>query len=40
MLIIENKKKNSYYKALEKSEQKFVNYFLKLYLKVHSKSYL
>ena len=35
LIIIENKKKNSYYKALEKKEQDFVNYFLKLYLKVH-----
>ena len=40
MIIIENKKKKSYYKALEKTEQNFVNYFLKLYLKVHTIRYL
>jgi len=37
MLIIEYKKRNSYYKALSKQEQDFVNYFLRRYLSVHKK---
>lgn len=37
MLIIEHKNRKSYYKALEKEEDKFVNYFLRRYLSVHEK---
>jgi len=37
MLIIEYKKRNSYYKALQKEEQGFVKYFLRRYLAVHRK---
>jgi len=37
MLIIEYKKRNSYYKALQKDEEKFVNYFLRRYLSIHKK---
>ncbi len=37
MLIIEYKKRMSYYKALEKDEEGFVNYYLKRYLRVHNK---
>ena len=35
MLIIEYKKRKSYYKALEKDEDEFVNYFLRRYISVH-----
>ncbi len=35
MLIIEYKRRKSYYKALERPEQGFVNYFIKRYLSVH-----
>lgn len=37
MLIIEYKKRASYYKALRKDEDGFVNYFIRRYLKVHGK---
>lgn len=37
MIIIEYKTKNSYYKALEKSEETFVRYFLRKYLSTHKK---
>ncbi|MFH1311419.1 MAG: Fic family protein [Nanoarchaeota archaeon] len=37
MLIIEYKKRKSYYKALEKDEDSFVSYFLRRYLSVHKK---
>jgi Fic family protein len=35
MLIIEYKKRKSYYKALQKSEEGFVNYLIRRYLSVH-----
>ncbi len=35
MLIIEYKKRKSYYKALKKDEEEFVRYFLRRYLAVH-----
>lgn len=35
MLIIEYKNKKSYYKALQKNEEGFVNYFVRRYLSVH-----
>ncbi len=37
MLIIENKKKIQYYKALQKDEEGFLRYFLRLYIKVHKR---
>ncbi len=37
MLIIEYKKRRSYYKALQKDEEKFVDYFLRRYISVHKK---
>ena len=37
MLIIEYKKRRSYYKALQKDEQGFFQYFLRRYLTVHKK---
>jgi len=37
MLIIEYKKRRLYYKALQKDEEKFVNYFLRRYLSIHGK---
>jgi len=37
MIIIEYKKRNSYYKALEKKEEDFVNYFIRRYLAVHKR---
>ena len=40
MLIIEYKKRKSYYKALQKDEEHFVSYFLRRYLAVHKKRYL
>ncbi len=39
MLIIEYKKRKSYYKALQKDENGFVAYFLRRYLSVHKKRY-
>ena len=35
MLIIEYKKRKSYYKALQRTEEGFVNYFTRRYLAVH-----
>ncbi len=40
MLIIEYKKRKSYYKALQKDEEYFVSYFIRRYLAVHKKRYL
>lgn len=37
MLIIEYKKRKSYYKALQKDEEGFVKYFLRRYLAVHKR---
>ena len=37
MLIIEYKNRKSYYKALKKSEDLFVRYFIRRYIKVHEK---
>jgi Fic family protein len=37
MLIIEYKKRKSYYKALQRTEEGFVNYFIRRYLSVHKK---
>ena len=37
MLIIEYKKRRSYYKALQKDEDGFVSYFLRRYVEVHRK---
>jgi len=40
MLIIEYKKRKSYYRALQKDEDHFVSYFIRRYLAVHKKRYL
>ncbi|MEK6855729.1 MAG: Fic family protein [Nanoarchaeota archaeon] len=40
MLIIEYKKRRSYYKALQKDEEGFVKYFIRRYMTVHKKRYL
>ncbi len=40
ILIIEYKKRKSYYKALQKDEEYFVSYFIRRYLTVHKKRYL
>ena len=37
MLIIEYKKRKSYYKAISKDEESFVKYFIRRYLTVHKK---
>ncbi len=37
ILIIEYKKRNSYYKAFTRGQQKFVNYFLKRYISSHKR---
>lgn len=37
MLIIEYKKRKSYYKALQRTEEGFANYFIRRYLSVHKK---
>jgi len=37
MLIIEYKKRRSYYKALQRDEEVFVNYLLRRYLSVHKR---
>ena len=37
MIIIEYKKRKSYYKALQKDEEYFVNYFIRKYLSIHKK---
>lgn len=38
MLIIEYKKRRSYYKALQKDEEGFVAYFLRRYITIHKKN--
>ena len=40
MLIIEYKKRKSYYRALQKDEEHFVSYFIRRYLTVHKKRYM
>ena len=37
MLIIEYKKRKSYYKAISKDEESFVKYFIRRYLTIHKK---
>ena len=37
MMIIEYKKRKSYYKALQKEEEGFLNYFIRGYLNIHKK---
>jgi len=37
MLIFEYKKRNAYYKALQRTEEGFANYFLRRYITVHKK---
>lgn len=37
MIIIEYKRRKSYYKALQREEDKFVDYFIKRYLTVHKR---
>ncbi len=37
MLIIEYKKRKSYYKALQKNEDEFVKYFIRRYIAIHKK---
>ena len=37
MIIIEYKKRKSYYKALKKDEEHFVNYFFRRYLAIHKR---
>ncbi len=39
MLIIEYKNRKSYYRALEKGEERFVNYFIRRYLAIHGKKF-
>jgi len=40
MLILENRKRKSYYKALERTEEGFANYFIRRYISVHKKRLL
>ena len=40
MLIIEYKKRKSYYRALQKDEEHFVSYFIRRYLTIHHKRHL
>ncbi len=40
MLIIEYKNRKSYYKALQRSEEGFVKYYLRRYMSVHKRRYL
>jgi len=40
MLIIEYKKRKSYYRALQKDEESFFSYFIRRYLAVHKKRYM
>jgi len=40
MIIIEQKRRTSYYKALKKDEEDFLKYYLRRYLAVHKKRYL
>ncbi|MCX6815614.1 MAG: Fic family protein [Candidatus Aenigmarchaeota archaeon] len=37
MIIIEHKKRRAYYSALKNDEEKFVQYFIRNYMKVHKK---
>ena len=37
MIIIEKKKRLAYYRALQRGEDVFLNYFFKLYIKIHKK---
>jgi len=37
MIIIEKKKRKSYYKALNKEEDEFVKYFVRKYIAVHKR---
>ena len=39
ILIVEYKKRGSYYKALQKDEEGFVRYFIRRYLSIHRKRY-
>ena len=39
MIILEYSKRRSYYKALQRTEDGFVNYFFRRYLAVHKKRY-
>ena len=40
MLIIEYKKRKSYYKAFQRDEEYFVSYFIRRYLAVHKRRYI
>ena len=40
MLIIEYKKRKSYYKALQKDEEHFISYFIRRYLTIHKKRFM
>lgn len=40
MLVIEYKKRRSYYKALSRDEEYFTSYFIKRYLSIHKRRYL
>jgi Fic family protein len=40
MLIIEYKKRKSYYKALQRGEEGFIKYYMRRYLSVHKSRYL
>lgn len=40
LLIIEHKKRKSYYHALKKTENDFVNYFIRTYISAHKNTYL
>lgn len=40
MIVIEYKKRKSYYKALQRDEEGFVSYFIRRFLSVHKKRYL
>ncbi len=40
MIIIEYKKRKSYYKSLQKTEDEFVNYFTRRYLTIHKSRFI
>ncbi len=40
MMIIEYKKRKSYYKSLKKSEEEFVKYFIRRYLSINKKRFI
>jgi Fic family protein len=40
MLIIEYAKRKSYYKALQRTEERFANYFIRRYVSAHQKRLL